>query len=47
MLKALNINSLRLLTNNPFKVKAIQDYGLKIDQVINTTTYIKEEIKLI
>ncbi|NQY88171.1 MAG: GTP cyclohydrolase II [Colwellia sp.] len=45
MLKALNINSLRLLTNNPFKVKAIQDYGLKIDQVINTTTYIKEDNK--
>ncbi|MFT6984425.1 MAG: GTP cyclohydrolase II [Psychromonas sp.] len=43
MLKALNIEKLQLLTNNPLKVKALQDYGITVDKVISTSTFIKDD----
>jgi GTP cyclohydrolase II len=43
MLKALNVSQLQLLTNNPLKVKALQDYGIAVDKVISTSTFIKDD----
>lgn len=42
MLNALNINKIKLMTNNPKKIKDIQEYGIEIDQVVNTHAHIKE-----
>jgi GTP cyclohydrolase II len=41
MLEALNIRKLQLLTNNPLKVKALRNYGMTVDQVISTSTFLK------
>lgn len=43
MLEALNIASVKLLTNNPLKEKALREYGIKIDQVINTSIHVKDD----
>ncbi|WP_057830770.1 GTP cyclohydrolase II [Colwellia sp. TT2012] len=43
MLEALNIHHLKLLTNNDLKVKALTDYGLRVAEVISTSTFIKED----
>jgi len=43
MLSALNIRSLKLFTNNPLKVKALQECGIEIEQVIGTSTHLKED----
>jgi len=42
MLEALNISRLKLMTNNPIKVKALTDYGLIIEKEVNTSTHIKD-----
>ena len=42
MLEALKISRLKLMTNNPKKVKALTDYGLIVEQEINTSTHIKD-----
>lgn len=42
MLEALNITRLKLMTNNPLKVKALIDYGLIIEKEVNTSTHIKD-----
>jgi len=42
MLEALNISTLRLMTNNPIKAKALTDYGLTVDKEVNTSTHIKD-----
>jgi len=42
MLEALNITRLKLMTNNPKKVKALSDYGLTVEEEVNTSTHIKE-----
>lgn len=43
MLLALNVSNLRLITNNPKKVKALQVSALKIDEVVNTGLYKKAD----
>lgn len=43
MLNALNINTLKLFTNNPLKVKSLREYGINIEKVIRTSTHIKED----
>ncbi len=42
MLDALNISHLKLMTNNPIKIKALTDYGLIVEKEVNTSTHIKE-----
>jgi len=43
MLEALNISTLKLMTNNPIKAKALTDYGLTIEQEVNTSTHVKDD----
>lgn len=43
MLWALNIKEVRLLTNNPQKVKALNEAGIGVKKVISTTTFKKED----
>ncbi|WP_018691686.1 GTP cyclohydrolase II [Algicola sagamiensis] len=42
MLRALGIASIRLITNNPRKQKALQDCGIKIEKVVSTGVHIKD-----
>ncbi|OBU43518.1 GTP cyclohydrolase II [Photobacterium damselae] len=42
-LAALNINSIRLVTNNPLKIKELTKHGININEVISTRVYIKED----
>ncbi|GAD28661.1 GTP cyclohydrolase-2 1 [Photobacterium leiognathi lrivu.4.1] len=42
-LAALNIKSIRLVTNNPLKIKELTKYGININEVISTRVYIKED----
>ena len=42
MLEALQISRLKLMTNNPIKVQAMTDYGLIVENEVNTSTHIKE-----
>lgn len=42
MLEALNLSRLKLMTNNPKKVNALTDYGLTVEQKVNTSTHIKD-----
>lgn len=41
MLKALGANRIRLITNNPKKIKDIQNLGIELTEVINTSAHIK------
>ena len=42
MLDALNISRLKLMTNDPIKIKALTDYGLIVEKEVNTSTHVKE-----
>lgn len=42
MLEAMNINRISLLTNNPEKVKKLQDLGINVVERISTGEYIKK-----
>jgi len=42
MLEALNISTLKLMTNNPIKAKALTDYGLSVEKEVNTLTHVKD-----
>ncbi|MGF1906984.1 GTP cyclohydrolase II [Aliivibrio salmonicida] len=42
MLDALNITTIKLITNNPKKIKDIQDYGITLDEVVHTHAHIKK-----
>ncbi len=41
MLKALGIQKIRLVTNNPKKVNELQEHGIEIVEVVNTAAHIK------
>lgn len=41
MLSALGVHKIRLITNNPKKVKELKSYGIEIDEVVNTAAHIK------
>jgi len=45
MLKALNVTKLKLLTNNPNKVDALREFGIEVEEVISTTTFVKDDNK--
>ncbi|MGR5410612.1 GTP cyclohydrolase II [Vibrio sp. PNB22_8_1] len=41
MLKALGVSKIRLVTNNPKKIRELSQYGIEIEEVINTSAHIK------
>jgi GTP cyclohydrolase II len=41
MLKAMGINHVQLMTNNPNKIKALKDAGLSVEKVVGTQAHIK------
>lgn len=43
MLQALSVSKVRLLTNNPDKVKQLSEFGIQVEERISTGTYIKPE----
>lgn len=42
MLKALDVNTIRLVTNNPKKVRELQEHGVEVNEVVNTNAHVKE-----
>ncbi|MDA9555896.1 GTP cyclohydrolase II [Vibrio sp.] len=42
MLNALGITTVRLVTNNPRKIRELTSHGIKIDKVLNTSAHIKQ-----
>ncbi len=42
MFRALDVNKVRLITNNPKKIADIQSYGINVVEVINTDVHIKD-----
>ncbi|MEF1174485.1 GTP cyclohydrolase II [Vibrio sinaloensis] len=42
MLKALNVNKIRLVTNNPKKIRELKEHGIEIEQVVNTSAHVKD-----
>ncbi|GAM68358.1 GTP cyclohydrolase II [Vibrio sp. JCM 19236] len=41
MLKALGVNQIRLVTNNPKKIRELKEHGIEIQEVINTMAHVK------
>lgn len=41
MLTALGVHKIRLITNNPKKVRELKSYGIEIEEVVNTAAHIK------
>lgn len=41
MLKALGVTKIRLVTNNPKKIRELQEHGIEIVSVVNTAAHIK------
>ncbi|GMM88568.1 GTP cyclohydrolase II [Vibrio fortis] len=41
MLRALDVTKIRLVTNNPKKIKELKSYGIEIEEVVNTAAHIK------
>ncbi|WGW01642.1 GTP cyclohydrolase II [Vibrio sp. YMD68] len=41
MLTALNISKIRLVTNNPKKIKELKENGIDIEEIVNTSAHIK------
>jgi len=42
MLKALGAERIRLVTNNPKKVNDLKEYGIQIEEVVNTSAHVKD-----
>lgn len=43
MLKALGVDKIRLVTNNPKKIKELGDHGIEIAEVVGTHAYVKDD----
>lgn len=41
MLKALNLTKIRLVTNNPKKIKELKENGIEVVDVVNTSAHVK------
>ncbi|MBW3694803.1 GTP cyclohydrolase II [Vibrio sp. T187] len=41
MLSALDVKKIRLVTNNPKKIKDLKSHGIEIEEVVNTSAHIK------
>ncbi|WP_394151825.1 GTP cyclohydrolase II [Vibrio maritimus] len=42
MLQALDVYSIRLVTNNPKKIRELREQGINIEEVVNTSAHIKD-----
>jgi len=42
ILKELNLNVIKLITNNPEKIKFVEDFGIKVDEQIPAITEINK-----
>ncbi|MGR5094467.1 GTP cyclohydrolase II [Vibrio maritimus] len=42
MLQALDVHSIRLVTNNPKKIRELREHGINIEDVVNTSAHIKD-----
>ncbi|KGK14919.1 GTP cyclohydrolase [Vibrio navarrensis] len=42
MLEALGVKQIRLVTNNPKKIRELKEYGIEIVEVVNTSAHIKD-----
>lgn len=42
MLEALGVSKIRLVTNNPKKIRELSEYGIEISEVVNTSAHIKD-----
>ena len=42
MLKALDVHTIRLITNNPKKIREIQEYGIRLEDVVGTQAHLKD-----
>ena len=42
MLKALNVSSVKLVTNNPRKIRELKKHDIVISEIVNTSAHIKE-----
>ncbi|PCS22234.1 GTP cyclohydrolase II [Candidatus Enterovibrio escicola] len=42
MLKALGVKKICLITNNPKKIKEIQEYGIELEDVVGTKVHLKD-----
>lgn len=43
MLKALSVEKVKLMTNNPRKVKSLEEHGINVDEVLATGVYTKPD----
>ncbi|OBT13487.1 GTP cyclohydrolase [Vibrio sp. UCD-FRSSP16_10] len=41
MLKALNVQTIRLVTNNPKKIRELKEHGITIEEVVHTHAHVK------
>nr|WP_086937640.1 GTP cyclohydrolase II [Thaumasiovibrio occultus] len=42
MLRALNVEKIKLITNNPRKINDLQSHGIEIEEVVGTRAHVKE-----
>ncbi|MCG9679925.1 GTP cyclohydrolase II [Vibrio sp. Isolate24] len=42
MLKALSVDKIRLITNNPKKIRELKEHGIEIEDTVNTSAHVKE-----
>ncbi len=42
MLKALGVERIRLVTNNPKKIRDLKQHGIEIEEVVNTLAHVKD-----
>ena len=42
MLKALGVDKIRLVTNNPKKIRDLKEHGIQIEEVVNTLAHVKD-----
>lgn len=42
MLQALDVKSIRLVTNNPKKIRELKEHGIEIQEVVNTLAHVKD-----
>lgn len=43
MLMALSVSTVRLITNNPKKIRDLDSYGVEVVQVVNTSAHVKQD----